>query len=79
MIKIGQMNTLTVVKEVEFGVFVDGGREYGNILLPKRYVPKARLSATKSTCSSTLTRKTMSLPLPKSRWLKWVSSPSYSA
>ncbi|MBV7296870.1 S1 RNA-binding domain-containing protein [Enterovibrio paralichthyis] len=40
MIKIGQMNTLTVVKEVEFGVFVDGGREYGNILLPKRYVPK---------------------------------------
>ncbi|MDD1780649.1 S1-like domain-containing RNA-binding protein [Enterovibrio sp. ZSDZ35] len=43
MIKIGQVNTLTVVKEVEFGVFVDGGREYGNILLPKRYVPKGTL------------------------------------
>ncbi|CZF86111.1 CvfB family protein [Grimontia marina] len=40
MIKIGQLNHLTVVKEVEFGVFVDGGDEYGNILLPKRYVPK---------------------------------------
>ncbi|MEZ8081931.1 CvfB family protein [Enterovibrio norvegicus] len=40
MIKIGQLNTLTVVKEVDFGIFVDGGSEYGNILLPKRYVPK---------------------------------------
>ncbi|WP_407333063.1 S1 RNA-binding domain-containing protein [Enterovibrio sp. 27052020O] len=40
MIKIGQLNTLTVVKEVDFGVFVDGGEDYGNILLPKRYVPK---------------------------------------
>lgn len=43
MIKIGQLNHLTVVKDVEFGVFVDGGREYGNILLPKRYVPKGTL------------------------------------
>lgn len=40
MIKIGQLNTLKVVKEVAFGVFVDGGYEYGNILLPKRYVDK---------------------------------------
>ncbi|MEZ8142512.1 GntR family transcriptional regulator [Enterovibrio norvegicus FF-33] len=40
MIKIGQLNTLTVVKEVDFGVFVDGGEDFGNILLPKRYVPK---------------------------------------
>ncbi|RXJ74286.1 GntR family transcriptional regulator [Veronia nyctiphanis] len=40
MIKIGQRNTLPVVKEVDFGVFLDGGDEYGNILLPKRYVPK---------------------------------------
>ncbi|MFD2176575.1 S1 RNA-binding domain-containing protein [Veronia pacifica] len=40
MIKVGQMNTLPVVKEVDFGVFLDGGDEYGNILLPKRYVPK---------------------------------------
>ncbi len=39
MIKIGQINTLKVVKEVEFGVFLDGGSETGNILLPKRYVP----------------------------------------
>ncbi len=39
MIKIGQTNTLKVVKEVEFGVFLDGGEANGNILLPKRYVP----------------------------------------
>lgn len=38
MIKIGQRNTLPVVKMVDFGVFVDGD-EYGNILVPKRYVP----------------------------------------
>lgn len=41
MIKIGQMNTLTVVKQVEFGVFLDGGDEYSHILLPKRYVPSS--------------------------------------
>ncbi len=40
MVKVGRTNTLTVVKEAEFGVFVDGGDEWGNILLPKRYVPK---------------------------------------
>ena len=40
MIKIGQFNTLKIVKEVEFGLFLDGGEAYGNILLPKRYVPK---------------------------------------
>lgn len=43
MIKIGQFNTLCVTKGVEFGMFVDGGAEYGNILLPKRYVPKNTL------------------------------------
>lgn len=39
MIKLGQFNTLTVVKQVDFGVFLDGD-DYGNILLPKRYVPQ---------------------------------------
>ncbi len=35
---IGKYNTLRVVKEVEFGVYLDGG-ELGEILLPIRYVP----------------------------------------
>ncbi|WP_025674894.1 CvfB family protein [Salinivibrio socompensis] len=39
MIKLGQFNTLTVVKQVDFGVFLDGD-DFGNILLPKRYVPQ---------------------------------------
>lgn len=43
MIKIGQVNRLTVIKLMEFGVFLDGGVSYGNILLPKRYVPKNTL------------------------------------
>lgn len=33
------MNTMTVVKEVDFGMYLDGGDE-GEILLPTRYVPK---------------------------------------
>lgn len=39
MIKIGQFNRLMVAKEVPFGVYLDG-KEYGEILLPKKYVPK---------------------------------------
>ena len=35
---IGQMNKLNVLKEVEFGLYLDGG-DLGEILLPNRYVP----------------------------------------
>lgn len=38
MIEIGKYNTLTVVKAVDFGVYLDG-EERGEILLPKEYVP----------------------------------------
>jgi predicted RNA-binding protein (virulence factor B family) len=40
MVDIGRMNRLAIVRESEFGLLVDGG-ELGEILLPKRYVPKA--------------------------------------
>lgn len=36
---IGRYNTLRVVKEVDFGVYLDGGEDFGEILLPIRYVP----------------------------------------
>jgi len=39
MVEIGKLNRLTVVKEVDFGLYLDGGG-YGEILLPIRYVPK---------------------------------------
>ncbi|MBN4073167.1 GntR family transcriptional regulator [Crocinitomix catalasitica] len=39
-IEIGKTNTLRLVKEVEFGVYLDGGDDYGEILLPGRYVPE---------------------------------------
>lgn len=39
MLNIGQLNTLEVVKIVDFGVFLDGDEDYGTVLLPKRYVP----------------------------------------
>ena len=37
-IELGKYNQLEVVKEVDFGVYLDGGEE-GAILLPTRYVP----------------------------------------
>lgn len=39
MAAIGLMNDLEVVKEVDFGVYLDGGA-HGEILMPKRYVPE---------------------------------------
>jgi len=39
MLKIGKMNRLEIIKEVDFGVYLDGDT-WGEILLPKRYVPK---------------------------------------
>lgn len=38
-IELGRFNTLKVVKEVGFGLYLDGGEE-GEILLPARYVPQ---------------------------------------
>jgi len=38
-IKIGQHNTLRVVKILDFGVYLDGG-EMGEILMPTKWVPK---------------------------------------
>lgn len=38
MIKVGEYNNLKVIREVEFGVYLDDGSE--GILLPKRFVPK---------------------------------------
>ena len=38
MVEIGKKNNLTVVKRVDFGMYLDGG-ELGEILIPNRYVP----------------------------------------
>ncbi|NPD93175.1 CvfB family protein [Xylanibacter muris] len=38
-IRLGEYNRLKVVKEVDFGMYLDGGDE-GEILLPSRYVPQ---------------------------------------
>lgn len=38
-IQLGRMNRLRVVKEVDFGLYLEGGPE-GEILLPARYVPQ---------------------------------------
>jgi len=37
-VNVGQINQLKIVKEVEFGLYLDGGK-LGEILLPLRYVP----------------------------------------
>lgn len=38
-IELGKFNVLEVVKEVDFGMYLDGG-DHGEILLPTRYVPE---------------------------------------
>lgn len=38
-VRLGKFNQLEVVKEVDFGVYLDGGED-GEILLPTRYVPE---------------------------------------
>jgi len=38
MIKIGQTNTLEVVRKADFGVFLDAD-DYGTVLLPNKFVP----------------------------------------
>ena len=37
-IALGRYNQLEVLKEVDFGVYLNGDED-GEILLPKRYVP----------------------------------------
>lgn len=39
MLEIGKFNSLKIVKKVNFGLYLDGG-EYGEILMPLRYVPE---------------------------------------
>jgi uncharacterized protein len=39
MIELGKLNNLRIVKEVDFGLYLDGA-EAGEILLPNRYVPQ---------------------------------------
>ncbi|MDW1833354.1 MULTISPECIES: S1 RNA-binding domain-containing protein [Vibrio] len=37
--KIGQINSLEVIKKADFGVFLDGD-DYGSVLLPNKHVPE---------------------------------------
>jgi predicted RNA-binding protein (virulence factor B family) len=38
VVEVGRMNTLTVMRQADFGVYLEGG-EFGGILLPKKEVP----------------------------------------
>lgn len=40
MVKLGKYNKLKVVKELDFGMYLDGGSEFGEILLPTKYIPQ---------------------------------------
>ena len=39
MIRLGKRNRLQVLREVDFGLYLDAG-EIGDVLLPSRYVPE---------------------------------------
>ncbi len=38
--QVGKKNKLTVVKQVDFGFYLDGGEEFGEILIPTKYTAK---------------------------------------
>lgn len=40
MLKIGKTNNLKITHRVDFGLYLDGGEEHGEILLPLRYASK---------------------------------------
>jgi len=42
MAEIGKINHLEVLKELDFGIYLDGG-DLGEILMPKRYVPEGTM------------------------------------
>ena len=50
-IELGKFNQLEVVKEVDFGLYLDGGDE-GEILLPTRYVPDRKSTRLNSSHAS---------------------------
>ena len=39
MTEIGKFNKLQIIREVDFGVYLDG-EDYGEILMPKKYLPE---------------------------------------
>lgn len=39
-LEIGKYNTLEVIKVVNFGIYLDGGDEHGEILMPTKYIPE---------------------------------------
>jgi predicted RNA-binding protein (virulence factor B family) len=42
MAQIGKLNHVEVLKELDFGIYLDGG-DLGEILMPKRYVPEGTM------------------------------------
>ncbi|MFT5386082.1 MAG: putative RNA-binding protein (virulence factor B family), partial [Saprospiraceae bacterium] len=39
MIQIGKFSKLEILKELDFGIYLDGG-PYGELLLPRKFVPE---------------------------------------
>ena len=54
-LKLGKINTMKVLRKVDFGMYLEGGPT-GDILLPKRYIRKERRLAMNLMYSYTLIR-----------------------
>ena len=72
-VKLGKYNQLEVVKEVDFGVYLDGGDD-GEILLPTRYVPEGCKPGDVLNVFLYLDNEERLIPLC-SRWCRWTSLP----
>ena len=49
MVQLGKYNRLTVVKEVDFGIYLDGGEDL-EILMPGKYVPEGTKAGDELRC-----------------------------
>ena len=75
MIKLGDYNKMTVVKEVDFGIYLDGGDE-GEILMPKRYVPEGTKPGDELNVFTTSTRTSDQWQRQRHRCVRWATSPT---
>ena len=73
-VKLGKYNQLEVVKEVDFGVYLDGGDD-GEILLPTRYVPEGCKPGDVLNVFLYLDNEERLIATTCSRWCRWTSLP----
>ena len=72
-IRLGDYNRMTVVKKVDFGLYLDGGQA-GEILLPTRYIPEGTEIGDELNVFIYLDQDERIIATPNSRWQRRATS-----